>query len=280
MFEYTVKGIGIKVNPVFFALFPAAAILGLVSPLLILLIAAALHEIAHIATGNFLGYPPKKLIITPIGLIARLPCLVLAPAKKRLFIYLSGPVANLFLAVLGFIMSNEPVFIINMALFLFNILPLRTLDGGQIVLTIMSWLFGYGRACNIVGILHYITCIIIMILGVAQVVLFPPNITLLVLSVFLLFQARGQSTLDKLRFTFGTLSTQQKYIDGRKLWLRFAIFPENTPTKVLFDILSYDTITIFYIYTKNDIKMITEYDFIIFVINNGLSAEASDISPI
>jgi stage IV sporulation protein FB len=51
--------------------------------------------------------------------------------KKDIFISLAGPMINLILAVCGIIEGSESFFYVNLILFSINILPVRTLDGGN-----------------------------------------------------------------------------------------------------------------------------------------------------
>jgi len=104
---------------------------------LFLIISSVIHEIGHITACLLFGIKPK-LRISVFG--AKLYNCTTSSVKK-LFILMCGPLANLWLVLIAmcFLHTNFSLKLyifmcINIVLFMFNILPVHFLDGGQILL--------------------------------------------------------------------------------------------------------------------------------------------------
>lgn len=103
---------------------------------LYLVISAVLHELGHISACIICHIRPQiKISVFGIKL-----CRYPQEKYKKLFVLLSGPLINLILAILSGLKLQEHfslnlyVFLcINLVLFIFNILPVNFLDGGQII---------------------------------------------------------------------------------------------------------------------------------------------------
>ena len=101
--------------------------------LLPLLLACAVHEAAHLLCAHLLQLPVLQFELTLLG--ARLQ--VHAPSDRALLLCtLAGPAASLLLAaVLPF---WPELGLISLVLGIFNLLPFRALDGGQILLLVCT----------------------------------------------------------------------------------------------------------------------------------------------
>lgn len=99
--------------------------------LLPLFLACAVHEAAHLLCAYFLRLPVTRFELTLLG--ARLK-VEAAPDRALIFCTLAGPVASL---TLGAALPFWPELgLLSLLLGLFNLLPFRALDGGQILLLI------------------------------------------------------------------------------------------------------------------------------------------------
>ncbi len=91
------------------------------------LIAAGLHELGHILTLRLLHHGIHRLKLTASGLILETGPL---PYLHELFVSLSGPAVNF--ALLFVSARRFPLFaLVNLCLFLYNMLPIFPLDGGR-----------------------------------------------------------------------------------------------------------------------------------------------------
>ncbi|MCL2703042.1 MAG: site-2 protease family protein [Defluviitaleaceae bacterium] len=278
MIEYTIRGLKLRVNPVFFALFPAAAVLGLRQELLILLLSAFLHELAHMMAGILTGLRPERLEVTALGLSAGLPGMELLPASKKYAVYLSGPAASLLAALTASRLGYDFIFLVNAAFTAFNLLPARTLDGGRVLGAFLTRRIGFIGASRVLTKVNLVVCVFLMAIGIAQVILFPPNLSLFLLGFILLWQGKKVVVAECLRFTSDILDQNGKYANGRRLCVRHAAFPADAPAKALLDYLDYDTIAIFYIYNRTGrTTIITESNLINITREHGINGDISEM---
>ena len=121
---------------------------------IIFLIFAFLHECSHIFVGFLLGFKVSKVELMPFGFFCNLEAdiedyntKILNSNKaelKRIFVILAGPFMNIILALL-FQGSNILVYI-NLVIFLFNLIPIMPLDGGQFIKSFLKLLVGFKKA--------------------------------------------------------------------------------------------------------------------------------------
>jgi len=108
-------------------------------------------------------------------------------------VYFAGPVASAALAIgcaLAARWNLELLTLggISLLLGLFNLLPARQFDGGNIARTLCLWAFG--RELVILKILHYATCSALLGFGIWNMANGEFNLSLLVVSVWLLLGER------------------------------------------------------------------------------------------
>ena len=161
---------------------------------------AFLHELGHLCTGLALGFKPKIMKMTPFGFqIAFKTCIEDYNKKikqgnelciKRIIIYLSGPVMNLFLilsCLLGNIELMIPKDIIiysNILLAIFNLLPIYPLDGGRILKEIVHIFKGRKIAYQKSNFISLATVIILTIIT-SILILYIHNIAFLIILAYL-----------------------------------------------------------------------------------------------
>jgi len=229
----------------------------------IIVLSAVTHELAHITIGVYHGIKTEKLKFGLFGLAVNVRGLITAPFGKKMAVYLAGPAASLCLALVGWLLNHETLFVINLAWFLFNILPAKTLDGGRILHAVAARKIGFLRASRMSRRTGAWMCGIIIGFGVVQVALFPPNFSLLALGVILYFQGKKQSVAESLIFTSTILNTTDKYRDGRKLGIQTHIFQKGASAAAMFDCLDMDGYAIILIHDGCRITdMITERELI------------------
>lgn len=113
------------------------------------LLAAALHEAAHILAIKCCGGTLEKIEIRAFGVRIEVPELALMPYKKEIIIAAAGPLAGLlcaFICIAAARLFNFPppsYFIgINIVIAAINLIPVYPLDGGRIALSAFLLLFG------------------------------------------------------------------------------------------------------------------------------------------
>lgn len=125
-------GINFKISYIFsFALviFIASDKTGNIIPFLL---ASFFHELGHLVCMKLLKAYPSEITLK-LGTI-QIVNKVITTNNETLLILLSGPVANLLLFLIFINFESYKLFsIVNLALFLFNLLPIEGLDGGSIL---------------------------------------------------------------------------------------------------------------------------------------------------
>lgn len=109
---------------------------------LVLVGSVYLHELGHALSSAYFGARPRRIVLHMFGGVAEVPPSL--NSYQELWVIAWGPLVSLILAVIGyfgamFTYSLSPftahlftvVFQINAILFIFNILPIYPLDGGQ-----------------------------------------------------------------------------------------------------------------------------------------------------
>lgn len=99
------------------------------------LIACVAHEIGHLITLRCYNVKMSSLLFYCGGIKIKYDSYLL-PLNKQITVYLSGVISNFILALLAFYMKLEIMYLTNLLIGIYNLLPFRHFDGGQIINTI------------------------------------------------------------------------------------------------------------------------------------------------
>lgn len=132
-----------RIHPLFFPMALFLIISGKGGLLACSFACVLLHELAHYASAKQKGYKIDSLTVTPYG--ALLSAESGLPDKDAFFVCVAGPLANLALALCTVAIwwvfpaaysYTLDFFRANIAIGVFNLLPLYPLDGGRMVLSV------------------------------------------------------------------------------------------------------------------------------------------------
>lgn len=133
--------------------------IGFNGDLLIAFIMVILHEFAHYFMARYFGLKYGNIEILPFGAVLNINDFDEVSLKEDLIISLSGPIFNLVLAALFYILhlhSNRSIinslFLTNAALGIFNLIPALPLDGGRILRNLIAVKIRY-RSANFAAII-------------------------------------------------------------------------------------------------------------------------------
>ncbi len=265
----------------------------------VLFFCVVLHEYGHALTARRFGVATKDIILSPIGGIARLENMPEKPIQE-FFIAIAGPLVNLVIgSVLGlalyfgtgqlmpefaFARFDDPiefaryVLWINLALFLFNLIPAFPMDGGRILRSLMATKIGKVRATKIASNVGRLIAIGFVIFGV-----FNQQLTLSLIGLFIFMMAgkeydqtkvlallKNTKVSEIMRTTFTRLHLSDNYTTVIEKYYR-----EGEHNFLIFDSMGNVSGSIPELFIKDTIKNNTQDKSV----NQMMSQKLANVSP-
>ena len=154
------------------------------------------HEFMHYLVAKRLGYFCKKITLYPTGAIlyGRFDEFTFF---DEILISLAGPISNFFLCVLIVFLwwifpeiynFTTDFVVANLSLAVFNLLPIYPLDGGRVLLAILSLKTKRDTACNITKNITITFSLLLFFVFVASL-FFSPNFQIGIMSVLIFISA-------------------------------------------------------------------------------------------
>lgn len=177
-------GVRIEVSYILFCvltLFIATDKTGLYCPMVL---SALVHEVFHIIFLMFfrcriIGI---KLVIGTVGIEYEENL----NTTERIIALIAGPFANLLLAMISYILNNKELCAINIILALYNLLPIRGVDGGSVIECLIARFFGDRCANIILNILTIFVSLAFLVLFGYMLATKSPNYSILLFSIYLI----------------------------------------------------------------------------------------------
>jgi Zn-dependent protease len=200
---------------------------------LLLFLCVTLHELGHSVVAQSFGVTVKQILLLPIGGVAMLTRMPSTPAQE-LWVALAGPAVNVVIAagiflgtgltlVAGTIdfaylvnaLRQEPsvqmlivwLFLANVALVVFNMIPAFPLDGGRVLRALLAMGMPRQRATAIAATIGQTIAILLFMLGLMT----GPNWILVIIAAFIFLGAGAEAAEGQTRGVLATRAVGDAY---------------------------------------------------------------------
>lgn len=147
--------------------------------LVISFVSIILHELAHILVAKIKGSSFNNFQLHIYGSKVELMDLDELSDRDKLMIYIAGPLTNIILSIIFFIISFytssvviKSIVSINIGLAAFNLLPSYPLDGARCLEIILSKKILYKRAKDIISIISYVIASFFILGSIITIIVF------------------------------------------------------------------------------------------------------------
>lgn len=160
-----------------------------------------IHELFHYIVARIFNVEPENITIHPLGAALELQNMDYLSRKKEIILFLSGPIANLILALIFYyiyirfgrtVEIIKDCYEINLTLCIFNMIPAVPLDGAKILKSVLSGYTLYKNAYKIVVYISYAFGVIFIGIFIFLCTQGKINIFLLLIGVMMLLDSRKQ----------------------------------------------------------------------------------------
>lgn len=194
----SIRGCVIRVHPLFPCMLLFLCIGGALWPTVAFLSALILHESAHFLYAVCMRIPVTQIELTPFGGSMQIPLVEALPPRQVFILSAAGPVSNLILLCLSLLVSwrfsiFHPFLLSfiqgNAAMLCINLLPVLPLDGGRMLLSVLSRYFNRARLLRIFLLCGRLTALVLILLSFIFALHGTPRFSYAILGVYLLYAA-------------------------------------------------------------------------------------------
>ena len=190
--SFNLFGIKIEITFLFMALISFVISLEAPSNVIMTIVSSMLHEMGHLVIMLILKYKPKKVRfeLTGINIIRNQETEI--STKSEIWISLGGPLMNFIIviiccAILCVYNDNSILTLacVNLILMIFNLLPIKKLDGGMVLYHSLSRKYDLNFSYLILKITSIVFISLIFIWGIYIFIVSRYNISLIIIAIFL-----------------------------------------------------------------------------------------------
>lgn len=186
-------GIKIRISFLFIALISTFVLIESSKMMVYGLSAALIHELGHILVMIFVGSKPSEIAFGVFDVNIKDYDRNKRNYVQDIFILIGGPLANLFgvgiFYLLHYVMGNQNTVLSiseNLFLCVFNLLPIESLDGGQILYIFLSSKFDEHKSVVILKFVSFVILFPLAIIGFYILLKSKNNFSLLLISCYLI----------------------------------------------------------------------------------------------
>lgn len=190
MLKFKIGKLDIQIDFMFVAIVSIFLVVDKSGISVIALLACFIHELGHIIMFLLVGYVPQKLSFELTGIRLTKPVQELSRGKE-LLVQFAGSFTNLaiFFILINTIdkISMLSIFAVtHLVLGLFNLLPIKSFDGGKILEIILSYFINQSTTQKICNISDFLCIFFLLTVCIFMIFTTKNSFTLLILTVYLL----------------------------------------------------------------------------------------------
>ena len=164
---------------------------------------SALHEVGHILALLYYGKKPKNITLGVMGIRIEKSDIALS-YREECITALCGPFVNLiFSVVFALIDMTGLPFAINSGLFIINMLPVKTLDGGRFVYNFLLASVDEENARKVMNISEIITALMLIAVLIFSLITGFVNTSFVLFAVLLVIIIVSEFVIDTEKSTVG-----------------------------------------------------------------------------
>lgn len=277
--SFKFKSVTIQLYISFFVVMSIMIALDYLEQFFILFLTVTIHEMTHIMIAKIFGLSVEKISITPMGEAATIKDMDSLSFIKKAAVIAGGPMINILIfLIMSTIAPHDSFFkLANIVIGVFNLIPIYPLDGGRLILHMLSNKIGIMPSNKAVLSFSKFMSGVIIFLGFIQVVLYPFNISLICIGFYLRKICKTEYLHMTLEFYKNIIIKNNKLPLKKQMPIRTIILTEAVEIKEMIHKICWDYYFIFLI-SKDGIikKRITEHELINHVASNGISGFANE----
>lgn len=160
-----------KINTATYFIFLSFLLTGYIKNILLIFLIILIHELGHIFFLNYFHVEIEKVEIYPFGGLTTTNRYINFPIRKEIIIYFGGVFFQILLFFLFFILYlkniiTENTFFLfktyNTSILLFNLLPIKPLDGGEIFLLFLQKKCSYSKSLQVGSIVSFLFLVLFL----------------------------------------------------------------------------------------------------------------------
>ena len=240
---FSLRGTVIRMHPLFPVMIFLFFLYGKPSAACAYLLVLLLHESAHWLAAQGFRIQIAQLEITPFGGSMQTDLTAALPPARAFILSCAGPCANLFLLLLGFLLFKYDVVAVNefgmyfssfnILMLLFNLLPVLPLDGGRMLLAILSAKAGHKRVMHILLIAGRIMAVVLVLSGALLCVRGKSTFSFCILGFYLLYAAALEEKNGTARYLASFIARRVQFEKNRTLPLQHIAANADSPLFML-----------------------------------------------
>lgn len=191
--KFRIRSTEISVSYLLICLAALSIIITSFKGFILCLFSVVVHESGHIIVMCILGYPPCRIKLSPFEISITDSARHKRKFFENLLIIISGPFFNLICFILFYLLYLFcddlffPLAAANLSVGLFNLIPVMSLDGGQLLFLILCRRFSEKSAERAVNVITFIFIFPLAAIGFLLLLKSKYNFSLLFVCMYLVF---------------------------------------------------------------------------------------------